>query len=220
MQFVNKGTAPIELQNWISTNQGTANFGFEYLDGVVKGILRMKLLSEQFYICCYTGLRLSEKNNHIEHMIPQSDSMVRHRPDETVAYSNMVICDNSNDFGARFKADWPKSEEAHLFVKPTEISCKSRFVYNRSGSVSSNSGDTAAQTTIEKLNLNHAKLSRIRINAINNLFFFTPKGDTDYRKFLKRSIDRISTPVNGKYEELSFVLVQILTKKLDSLENR
>ncbi len=52
------------------------------------------MLIEQFYICCYTGLRLSEKNNHIEHLIPQKDSRDRGKPEETVDYKNMVVCDN------------------------------------------------------------------------------------------------------------------------------
>jgi len=218
MQFVEKGVAPIELQNWISANKGMPNCRFKYLEGGVKEVIRDRLLSEQFYICCYTGLRLSLNNNHIEHLIPQSDSLARNMPLETVEYKNMVVCDNSEEFGARYKADWPSSTEVHLFVKPVDPTCRTRFVYKKNGKVEAMDTDAAATTTIEKLNLNHPKLLKLRLDAINNLFLFPPKKDVDYRKFVRNSIGRFSTPVDGKYHEFSFVLTQILTKKLNSLK--
>lgn len=215
MFHIRKTTPPGSLVKWINLRkaQSEESVNYDYLQNPEKEELRNKLITEQFYLCCYTQLRLLQRNTHIEHLIPRSVSIAAGRFAETVSYNNLVAAFSDDEFGARYKSDWPSDTEKSDFVKPTDKSCSERFEYTRSGLVKPADNDTSAQKTIEKLNLNHPRLVKKRRETYLNQFL-TVKGGMK-KKDLRNKIKFLATPENGKLPEFSFILTYLLKKKLN-----
>ena len=69
MRRIRKTHPPASLRQWINTNKTLPNFNYDALPGAVKNDLKERLLSEQGFLCAYTGLGI-EDNSHIEHLKP------------------------------------------------------------------------------------------------------------------------------------------------------
>ncbi|MCK6603988.1 MAG: TIGR02646 family protein [Ignavibacteriaceae bacterium] len=215
MFYIPKTSPPDLIVEWINRRRivSEESVKFEYLQNPEKEDLRKILLAEQYHLCCYTQLRLIAERSHIEHLIPQSVSIEAGRFSETVSYNNLVAAFSDDEFGARYKSDWPSDTEKSDFVKPTDKSCSERFEYTGSGLVKPADNDTSAQKTIEKLNLNHPRLVKKRRETYLNQFL-TVKGGMK-KKDLRNKIKFLATPENGKLPEFSFILTYLLKKKLN-----
>lgn len=141
------------------------------------------LLAEQGGICAYTGHRISvsrmargrrDVDFHIEHLTAQdycTEEFEAYGKDAD--YQNIVACWPRPNcgfepaYGAKRKQNWPKPEQAALFVSPLRANCSSRFRFNHRGEISSaNPNDEAAKATITNLGLHHETLTELRRFAI------------------------------------------------------
>lgn len=215
MRFINKNSVLELLYSWRQQNRLLPNNCFKHLTQNVRSEIIKTLLKEQCHLCAYTGKRIvydtDEISCHIEHMIPQSVSIAEGRPTETTDYTNMVLCDNSPDYGAKIKADWPNEIQKQLFLKPTNITCETRIIYKKNGKAEpANNEDEAAKTTIKKLNLNHSQLVDNRRSAYLNLFLVKIIN----KQYLTKRLAEAQNVLNDKLEEFAFVKKQYLEKKL------
>jgi uncharacterized protein (TIGR02646 family) len=151
-------------------------------DPVALAAVQDGLLSEQGWICAYTGRRLDRNNFHIEHLLPQ------HPPPGTAFYhghdtdyKNLVACwpepnrASRPEYGAVLKDNWPNPDEAGDFLQPTNLRCGAAYTFERSGKLSLvNPADNAAGKTSEVLKLNHDELRDLRKSAIRGAL--EPKG--------------------------------------------
>ncbi len=213
MLYIDKTREPYELLEWRMTQKNLgANFGYDDMPGNIKSVLKSSLLQEQFYLCGYTGLRILEEKCHIEHLIPRSVSINAGRIEETTNYRNLIACDNSSEFGAVFKGNWPSDNEAQDFLMPTDSTCQDRINYLNTGKVEANNpNDVPPRITIEKLNLNHKDLVKNRKDSFLNLFAdISPK---DYKRYIRKRIEKLQNKSSGQLEEFSLAKIQFLKRK-------
>lgn len=218
MRWIQKRNEPRELTEWRARYKNDTNFGYDLLRGsrdVIKTVTD-SLLTEQGWLCAYTGLRIDENRCHIEHIKAQDYCT----PEETVQYTNILACcpapnpQAATSYGAEKKGNWPPPEEQYLFVSPLERTCETRFLFNLQGEISSPEGDNAAVKTICKLGLNDDELIDWRKGAIKGLLKNNSLRLSDARKRLKQ----LETQQDGHLEEFCFVLVQALKKHIHRLE--
>jgi uncharacterized protein (TIGR02646 family) len=172
MRRIRKTHPPASLRNWITTNRELPNFNFDALPVAVKADLKKQLISEQGFICAYTGREIQDNGSHIEHLKPQNQCTVG----EDVNYRNVVACfpvdggDVSYGYGAAVKAGW---WDADLFLSPLDEDCARRFSFTWQGKVRANpKTHLAADTTIRRLGLNKHALVSLRRSAIRGFFGF------------------------------------------------
>lgn len=215
MKKITKTHAPAELQKWCNENR-QHNHSYNDLAGTqAHTALKTKLLSEQGFLCAYTGIAIDDKSSHIEHIKPQNkcDDW------EEVDYRNVVAChpnsggDMSYGYGAPIKAGW---WDETLFVSPLSNDCEQRFRFSWSGHVYPNpENHTKAIKTIEVLCLDKVGLQQLRKSRIDGFFGFgnrsrsKPLSLADARTALA-NIDQFDG--NGKLREFCFVLKQLLPK--------
>ncbi|HHK8567967.1 TPA: retron system putative HNH endonuclease [Vibrio parahaemolyticus] len=130
--------------------------------------LSRQLLQQQYGLCCYTELNLTDfalelhMGTHIEHERPKSMF-----PDRTFDYGNLLLCSLTSEdlkhfpgqqqFGGHFKGS---NFVAASFVSPHQANCRDYFIYSSgSGEISPNLAlpedeQQKAQYTIDLLNLN------------------------------------------------------------------
>ena len=136
MKRIAKGNAP---DFWVSFIRRHPNCAYKDLDHIkggpeVRSQLRTHLACEQGNICCYCCGQLSPEKSHNEHIKPES---VYTRL--TMDYNNIIVsctqklhCDNSS---CGMQKDNDFNEQ--LFVSPLEDDCATHFVFNRDGSIDS-----------------------------------------------------------------------------------
>ena len=73
MKYIRKGPSPRELREWFKPAEDgrRINRGYDDMPTNVKNAVKERLLDEQGGLCCYTGMRVSLQNSHIEHFKPQ-----------------------------------------------------------------------------------------------------------------------------------------------------
>ena len=130
--------------------------------------LTERLLIEQYGLCCYTELNLTELarhqnlGSHIEHEQPKS-----RYPERTFDYRNLLLCALASDdlgqfaaetrFGGHFKGGL---YDPALFISPQDTECRQYFIYSSTtGEIGPNLARSEedqgrAQYTIDLLNLN------------------------------------------------------------------
>ncbi len=213
MLYVHKNNPPRSLTQWRKQNQTCPNRSFDDLPSNVKRDLQDQLVNEQGNICCYTGLRLTESNMHIEHLIPQHQSKKSNHPEQTTDYTNMVTCFNSENFGARKKGEWPETQDQNRFLLiPTNEHHISRIEYTKTGNIkATDKNDQAAKTTISKLNLECEFLKTLRKASITALLCKTISSKDKLKRRLCRLLAQRS---EAQIEEFWFIKKQILEKLL------
>jgi uncharacterized protein (TIGR02646 family) len=177
------------------------------------------LLKEQGFLCCYIGILIDADNSHVEHLKPYSLCKQQGQY-EDVSYLNLLAAYPGRDyqdedtnrqnkkcpFGAHAKDDW---YDLLNFVSPLNNDCEQRFKFYQSGKVeATNNQDIAAQTTIEKLVLNHEQLKDLRKAAIDEVLF--PDIELDELE-LRRIADGAYSvrDEDGKFPNFCFVIEQI-----------
>ncbi len=158
MRYIAKKSAPASFEDWKS--QCNINWQPEYklLPNPQKGALRIALLEEQGYTCCYCGCAITEQNSHIEHFKPQS----RYR-DEELNYINLHASCESKQHCGHAKGNQYTDD----FISPLEENCDKRFIYTYIGKIfAANTSDDKAQKMIHILKLDHASLNDDRAKLI------------------------------------------------------
>lgn len=187
MRQIVKGLEPDELRRWKEQNANVPqNLKYGSLHGPVKRAIRQQMLGEQGFLCAYTMQQIQDVDDcHLEHIVPQNQPPTSDERD--LDYSNMLACFPGNQpdpdkptrdwnpqkpYGARHK---DKIEiTAHNFISPLSEDVERRFRYDAGGFVNSDTGDTAAASTIRILNLDHGVLNDLRRAAIEERLFASP----------------------------------------------
>ena len=183
VRTIKKRTPPASCVTWRQQRiaaHGADGFEFTYeamrRDAAVVADVEDGLHSEQGALCAYTGRRIQlrpgpprEIGFHLEHLTPQEHC----EEGEDTDYNNLVACwpePNSKEsapYGAVLKGNWPSPAEEHLFVSPLRADCTSRFSFDRRGNITATqTGDVAADETIERLGLGLKELTALRKAAI------------------------------------------------------
>ncbi|WP_193943001.1 TIGR02646 family protein [Sphaerospermopsis aphanizomenoides] len=234
MRWIQKKNEPRELIEWRVSNANDINFGYDLMrqDKDVTKAVTESLVKEQGWLCAYSGIRINgyeevEANGtkydkcdcHIDHVKAQDYCSA----EEKVSYTNMVAsypgpnAKHKTPFAGEQKGNWPNyiTGEQALFVSPLDQSCENRFLFNLKGEIKHKPGDTAAETTIDKLGLNDDELKKLRKGAIqgtiglkNNLAI------KDARNRLKK----LQSQQEGRLEPFCFVLIQALEIHIKRLE--
>jgi len=215
MKRITKSRPPAQLSSWLKKQNGK-DCDYSRLQGDDRKAVLEKLISDQGWICCYTGLRITADSSHIEHLYPQTlcrkDDGLRslHGAKRDVDYKNLLAAhpqpNKSCDFGAVYRGSW---WDEILFVHPLRADCESQFRYNLNGGIDSADGkkDGAAEVTINKLNLRDGYLVAQRAAAIDEFLFDDnePLPPTQIERLASRIMEKDGT---GKHRAFCFVLKQ------------
>ena len=209
---ITKGKEPTE---W-TTIKNTPGIDFE---GADKTALRQALIDEQGGICAYCMRRISYvagvvTDTRIEHLKPQSISIAQGHPEETLSYSNMVLCCNGNiDGDGRTHCDNSKGEQKISFT-PFDQTVIDTISYSTwDGRIKSSNVQYDAEFN-DVLNLNHPRLAANRRSVIKGVVKELGKGDWKCSD-LKRKLDDYSGKASdGQYREYCGIVIWYLKKKL------
>ena len=174
--------------------------------------LRLKLLEEQGYICCYCMSRVDCNNSKIEHLKPQSK------------YRNLQI-DYQNLFISCKGGEGEKANNQHCDTKKAEKELKKidllsniqDYIYYKKETqfIEIDSKDRDIKDDLDLLNLNISKLKRNRRNSYDNLLAQLQKRNFKISS-IKKALNYYKNKHNGKYEPYCEMIVYFLTKKLKS----
>ena len=239
MKRIVKSPSPKELTQWLRGQQKlaqeqklakgqTMNCRYKQLETRIKIIVKQRLLQDQGYLCCYTGIRISEKTSHIEHFKPQSEFYENH---EDVDYNNLFAAFPGSDygkdqdeekqgknqdeekqdekkrrscpFGAHARTDWYDQEQ---FINPLSPQCETVFHFDLDGKISADPNNLAAQTTLDRLNLADPSLTDMRKDAIYEFLYESEISTKQAEVLLEKIIHNHDS--KGRYRSFCFVLKQ------------
>lgn len=213
MKYIEKGSGPRELREWfkaapLNEDDNKINCRYPQIPTDVKEKIIDSLLKEQGYICCYTGIRISEKTMHIEHLKPQSVSK-RNGDHDDVAYENMLAAypRGKCPFGARSREDWYEPEN---FIHPLVKTCEYKFKFDTEGRIKPRmNDDKKADKTISKLKLDHASLDEMRKQAIDEALFpeDTILSEAKLRRIVENGYSILDS--KGRYPHFCFIIEQV-----------
>jgi uncharacterized protein (TIGR02646 family) len=198
MKRIVKSSSPKELTQWLQTQQKitqgqSINCRYQHLDAKVKAIVKQRLLEDQGYLCCYTGIRISEAKSHIEHFKPQSQFFEQH---EDVDYNNLFAAFPGSDhetthgtcpFGAHARKNWYHEDD---FISPLSSQCETAFQFNLNGEIQAAPNNQAAEVTITKLKLDDPSLTEQRQQAIQSFLFDSELSLAQVERLLERICER------------------------------
>ncbi len=196
MKYIEKGVEPRALTDWKALENENWQPMYEDLRGVEKSAVREALFDEQGGICCYCERRLTDADSHIEHFHPQSDLTV-----DPLDYGNLLYsCQDQLKKGEPRHCGNRKGEwfDEDLLISPLDPDCENAFAYSGDGGIRpTDDNNSAAKTTIEKLELDIDKLRDRRKRAIEP--FLDPSlSDMDFSSFVTGILMR---GPNGLYPE-------------------
>jgi len=214
MKYIRKGEDPEEFTNWknLENDDWQPNWDNNF-QAPQKPIVHEALLTEQGFICCYCGMRITRKTSHIEHLKPRSIY-----PHLALDYTNlMASCQGESEVPpphpvhcGHMKLDW---YDEQLMVSPLQENCEAFFRYSGSGdmlSIEEPDKQAAAEITIEKLGLNIPKLTRMRREAIDGILQAI-EGLTNEE--IQQLVDGLTQPdVNGQYTPFCGAIAYILNQ--------
>ncbi len=179
MKFIRKNEEPASFIAWKQQASSEWKPNWNNFQKPEKLEVHRSLLIEQGYVCCYCGQRIAKDESHIEHFQPRTSF-----PELALSYTNFLascpgyteetetsdpIAKRSQEFCGQQKGAW---YDATLTVSPLQPDCATYFRYTGQGDILPTQDQTkalAAQTTIEKLALNHLQLKRGRERAIDGI---------------------------------------------------
>lgn len=179
MKFIRKNEEPASFIVWKQQASPEWQPSWDNFQNPQKLEVHRSILTEQGYICCYCQQRITKEKSHIEHFQPRT-----HYAELTLSYSNFLascpgyteetevsspIVKRSQEFCGQKKGAW---YDAMLTVSPLQPDCETYFRYTGQGAILPTQDKVkalAAETTIEKLALNHSRLNRSRKRAIEGI---------------------------------------------------
>ncbi len=165
MKHIVKHAEPQPFSQWKALANANWQPTYDQLSGALKKALKIALMDEQGWICCYCESRLTDDHSHIEHFKPQSDPDV-----DPLDFSNLLCsCQNQLKKGeprhcGNLKDNW---FDPNALISPFDPSCERRFAFTGDGRIKPLiETDQAATETIYKLGLGIPKLNAMRTKAI------------------------------------------------------
>jgi uncharacterized protein (TIGR02646 family) len=216
MKYISKQPQPRELIAWVrakAQDEEAKRIQWTYDDmpSDVRQAIKMRLVQEQGGLCCYTGRSIRPETSHIEHMKPQA-RCINH---EDTDYDNLLAAHPASDakskcsYGAHEKGNW---YDQHQFVHPRRQDCEQRFRYRDSGRVVPMSqDDRGAAETIQRLQLDHPELQRMREQVIYEALFEKRLGDAQVRRLMEAMDQR---DADGNFRPFCFVIKQACERYL------
>ena len=183
-----------------------------------KDVLREALLNEQGGLCAYCMRRINftpgqTTTTRIEHLKPRKLSLEQGHPEETLAYSNMILCCDGNcDKSGNFHCDRSKEDKSISFRPFDQVVIDSISYSSKNGTIKSSIQQYNKEFN-EVLNLNHPRLEKNRLAVIRGLVHEMGKKKWS-RKDLTDRLEHYSKKVNGEFKEYCGVAIWFLNKKL------
>lgn len=221
MKYIAKKEAPKEYQNYCRRNKASYDDLREENNREVYDKLRVSLLEEQGYICCYCGCRITLDNVTVEHLKPRD----KYKKQELDYFNLLASCDGGQNKRRKNKIatlnknerdrQYPlycncKKGNSEIPVTPLIDNCEERFKYDEKGNIFCKEGDTAAENTINILNLNNSTLKNQRQVAIKTIIWCKD----EIQKNKKEEIARLSSKQNDDdvfgYLPFCFVMTSYL----------
>lgn len=179
---------------------------------------RASLLNEQGFICGYCMRRIDAANSRIEHLKPQSLSISQGKPEETLNYSNMILCCdgdiNKSNTLKSFHCD-RKKQETPIHFTPFEQHVIDTISYSsNTGEIKST--DSMINDDINKvLNLNLGRLKENRLAVLRGVtVMLGTKKDwkkSEIQYLLKNYTNK---DVNGKKKPYCGIVIWFLSSRL------
>lgn len=202
MKFIQKNSPPSDLVLYSVTANASYNDLYTNHHDIYE-LVKLSLLEEQGYICCYCGRRLRfGPNTHIEHLYAKGTSY--YQTMQLDYGSNLLACcdggQTERKLGTCRKEDLfceAVKDSKILPISPLTIECEEKFLFDSNGTVVGVGKD--AEVVIEILNLNSPIIKNKRKAAI------------DYYKQYPvlnwhNELSRLKLMHDGKFEEFCFVL--------------
>lgn len=172
MKHIRKQATPRELINWVNgqpvdDNRQRMNCRYADMPADVKQAVKSSLLIEQGFLCCYTGISISDDKSHIEHFKPQTLCV----DGEDIAYDNLLAAYPGANFGTQcsFGAHAKAGHFHDGLINPLNERCEHHFRFSLRGEIRGSS--EAAQQTIEALHLDDSRLIELRRDAIKSTLY-------------------------------------------------
>lgn len=199
MKYIEKQTEPNSFQRYKRrSNASYQDLSDNYRE--VKQELRESLVSEQGYICCYCGCRITTDTAIIEHLKPrQRYSQLQ------LEYNNLLASCDGGQSARHNGRKYPSccddhKENKEIAVNPLMIDCESRFKFDEDGQIFCAPDDIDAEESISTLNLKSPVLKNRRNAAIDGYKYLPP--DWDWEEELLN----IMQATEGVYQEFCFVI--------------
>ena len=210
MKYINKGEEPKSFTDWKQQANDDWQPSWENFRNPEKASTHNSLLQEQGFICCYCNRRISRDNSHIEHLKPRA----RYSHLE-LDYTNLLAsCQRERERKEPLHCGAKKDEwyDEDLMVSPLDINCNEFFKYTEDGQILPTEvvdKKIAAETTIEKLDLNIDKLQDMRSKAIEAILDddFDTLTENEKKSLLDAFEQRNE---NDQYEEFCAVISYII----------
>lgn len=212
MIYIQKDKEPDEIVNWKKKFKNKNKRKPYYKDiksKPEKQQLKESLIREQKYLCCYCCNRISDKNSHIEHFVPQSIDK-----ELSLEYTNLhASCQGEK--GDQKHCGHAKGNDYNetLLISPLDENCENRFAYLGDGKiVPGNPTDQGAEYTIKLLALNDERLKKARAEAMWMSGIFDVKDKEGKEKL----IEKYSHPTDGKRVPFCNAILYHLRKDQES----
>ena len=197
MKYIVKQEEPEGFAEWKALKNDEWSPTYGKLSGDVKNIVKMALMAEQGYICCYCERRLTDNDSHIEHFSPQENTST-----DPLDFTNLLCsCQQRLKRGeprhcGNLKDKW---FDEQLLLSPLDPECESRFAFTGDGYISSaQSTDKAATETVARLGLDIPKLRSLRKSAIEP-FLDDSLNEDDVNRFVSGYLQRNSSGMYGEF---------------------
>jgi len=187
VKYIQKQREPEEFTQWKQKTHTWKQFTKKTR---IRNLVKISLLNEQFYLCCYCEQSLDNEPSQVE-SLSDSDINEDDQPDDPSLKTEQAHIEhfqpksnpnvdplNYENLLCSCLKDWPPNIPLHcgalkdnwfdpvLLISPLDPTCESRFAYSAEGDIiPANPDDIAAATTIEKLGLNIPKLRAMRAAA-------------------------------------------------------
>jgi uncharacterized protein (TIGR02646 family) len=193
-----------------------------------KDELRLALLKEQGFICCYCMRRIQdamEEKMKIEHFKAFSIyNGINGKRDLTLNYSNLLgVCKGNKGAPKHLQHCDESKGNTEILINPTDKTMMQKIRFNSEGRIFI-SGDTDLDKTLNNdldavtaLNLNIQTLREERKRIWTTLDQQMRKefGNKPFTKsFINQKLKDVSTWTNGKYEPMCQVYIYYFEKKL------
>ncbi len=185
-----------------------------------KDELRISLLTEQGYICCYCMQRISDSKMKIEHWKSQDDY-----PELQLDYNNLLAaCQGGQGLPSHLQHCDTRKGNTKITINPTDgnKNCENLVRYRGNGQIYSD------ETTIndelnQVLNLNTQTLANNRKEVldivIQQLTKERPQGNWTEAMLTQKINEWNDKQQDGKYKPYCQIIIYFLKKKLLSLHN-
>ncbi|MEH2001920.1 MAG: retron system putative HNH endonuclease [Nostoc sp.] len=209
MKYIKKSEEPESFTVWKNLANEDWQPSWDNFSKPQKTDVHDSLLREQGFICCYCGRRITKEISHIEHLKPRKT-----HHNLALKYTNLLAsCQRERERKEPLHCGSKKDEwyDENLMVSPLDINCTEFFRYTEDGQVLSTEvleKKSAADTTIDKLDLNIDKLKKMRSDAIEGILEGFEELTEDDRQRLLQGFCQPDD--NGQNEEFCAAIAYIL----------